>query len=206
MITIKKFSSITILLVLLCGCSSFNCTRLERVLGGETNLIKFSYKIADNLIKTSLPPLMPRNPSMPVVVTTFVDNNQLEQTSRFGRILQEHISSRLTQLGYTVKEIKLADTMSIEQGSGETMLSRDLSKLSGALDAQAILVGTISRAKRTLYISTRLVNPANSVVLSSDDYKLCVDDRILEALGLQYLGDGTEEIQQPSQPRLNSVL
>lgn len=195
-----------VLLVLFCGCSSFNCTRLESVLGGETNLIKFSYKIADNLIETASPPLMPRNPTMPIVVTTFVDNNRLEQTSRFGRMLQEHISSRLTQRGYTVKEIKLADTMSIEQLSGETILSRDLSKLSGTQEAQAILIGTLSRAKRTLYISSRLVNPTNSVVIASDDYKLCIDDRILETLGLQYMGNGTSTIQEPSQPLLNSVL
>lgn len=203
---LKKYGSMLVLLVLFCGCSSFNCTRLEQVLGGETNLIKFSYKIADNLIETALPPLIPRDPTMPIIVTTFVDNNRLEQTSRFGRILQEHISSRLVQQGYTVKEIKLADTMSIEQQSGETILSRNLSKLNGTLEAQAILIGTLSRAKRTLYISTRLVNPANSVVIASDDYKLCIDDRIMETLGLQYQGNGTSTIQEPSQPRLNSVL
>lgn len=204
--TLKKNAVIIVLLFLLSGCSSFNCTRLENFLGGETNLIKFSYKIADNLIEKALPPLMPRSPNMPILVTTFVDNNNLDQTSRFGRILQEHISSRLTQRGYTVKEIKLANTMTIEQQSGETILSRDLSKLHGTQEAQAILIGTLSRAKRTLYISTRLVNPDNNVVLSSDDYKLCIDDRILETLGLQYLGNGTSNIKEPSQPLLNSVL
>lgn len=204
--TIMKTGIISILLILLSGCSSFNCTRLEGILGGETNLIKFSYKIADNLIDKALPPLMPRAPNMPIVVTTFVNNNNLQQTSQFGRILQEHISSRLTQRGYTIKEIKIANTMTIEQHSGETILSRDLSKLQETQDAQAILIGTLSRTKRTLYISTRLVHPANSIVISSDDYKLCIDDRILEALGLQYQGDGTTTIQEPSQPRLNSVL
>jgi len=191
---------------LITSCSAFNCTPLESLIGGETNLIKFSYKIADGLIDRSIPPLVPNHPDMPILVTTFVDNNNLTQTSQFGRILQEHIASRLVQLGYTVKEIKIADTMTIESKSGETILSRDLSRLSGNQQAQAILVGTLSRTQRTMYISTRLINPANTNIISSEDYKLCMDDNILETLGLRRQGDTDTSIEEPSQPFLNSIL
>jgi TolB-like protein len=138
------------------GCASLNCTRLENLLGGNTNLIQFPYTIADHLAERALPPLVPRHPDMPILVTTFVDNNDLQQTSRFGRVLQEHIAFRLVQLGYKVREMKLANTLHIEPKSGETILSRDLTQLSDGQQAQAILAGTISRTNRILYISARL--------------------------------------------------
>jgi len=81
---------------------------------------------------------------MPVLVTTFVDNNYLTKTSKFGRILQQHTSSRLFQFGYSVKEIKMTKIFLNEPESGESILSRDLTQLSPSIKSQAILVGTIS--------------------------------------------------------------
>lgn len=199
------FFLITILLVN-SGCSTLNCTRLEKLLGGRTNLIDFSYNIAEKLVTRAMPPLVPRHPDMPILVTTLVDNNNLDQTSRFGRTLQEHISSRLVQLGYTVREIKMADTLHIEPKSGETILSRDLTKLSDGQQAQAILVGTISQTNRILYISARLINPVNNNIIASDDYQLCMDADILSLFGLQYQSDTDKPISEPSQPFLNKIL
>lgn len=193
-------------LIFLTGCSSFNCTRLENLLGSNTNLIKFSYTIADNLAERALPPLIPRHPDMPILVTTLVNNDDLTHTSRFGRVLQEHIRSRLVQLGFTVKEIKLTNTLQIYPGAGETMLSRDLSLLPGAQQAQAVLAGTISHTDSTMYISTRLINPLNSNIIASDDYKLCMDDNILAMFGLQRRDNTDDVIKEPSQPFLNSIF
>ena len=187
------------------GCSKFNCTRFEEYIGGETDLISFSYNIADDLVNSAMPPLVPMHQDMPVLVTTFVDNNDLKRTSRFSRVLQEHISSRFVQLGYSVKEIKMADTMLIEQRSGETILSRDLEKLSTSVNTQAILVGTYSFTNRSMYISARFINPHSNNIISSNDYRLCMDDTVLAMFGLQKLNrDGT--IEEPSPPFLNSVL
>lgn len=192
-------------LIAISGCSSFNGTRAENLLGKETNLIKFSYKAAEELVKTAFPPLMPQNPEMPILTTTFVDNNDLHQTSQFGRILQEHMSSRFVQLGYTVREVKLAKSLEIKELSGETILSRDLQKLAGNQKAQVILVGTISYANRTMYISTRLVNPHDSTVVASADYRMIMDDHILAMFGLQR-ADEADGITEPKPPRLNSIF
>ncbi len=188
-----------ILVCFFSGCSRFNCTRLEDLLGADTDLISFSYNIADRLTASANPPLVPLNPDMPILVTTFVDNNDLEKTSQLGRTLQEHIASRLVQLGYTVKEIKLSNSLSIEPRSGETILSRDLKKLSQTQKAQAILVGTLSSTNRTLYISSRLINPITANVITSDDYRLCMDDHILAMFGLQR-AERDEMIQEPERP------
>lgn len=188
------------------GCSTLNCTRLENILGADTNLIDFSYAIADQLVERAVPPLVPFHPDMPVLVTTPVDNNDLNRTTRFGRVLQEHIASRFAQRGYTVREVKMADSLSIEPGSGETILSRNLSHIDEGQPAQAILVGTVSQTNRTLYISMRLINPVNNNILATDDYRLCMDDDILAMFGLKRQGDLHNPVAEPSQPLLNSVL
>lgn len=188
------------------GCSTFNCTRLENILGSNTNLINFSYNIADNLIERALPPLVPQHQDMPILITTPVDNNDLSRTSGFGRVIQENIASRFVQRGYTVKEVKMAKNLTIEPQSGETMLTRNLSHLQDQQPAQAILVGTVSRTNRILYISMRLINPVNNTIFATDDYRLCMDDDILAMFGLKRQGETENPIEDPGQPTLNSVL
>lgn len=201
-----RFCAILLISLLLSSCSSFNCTPLESTLGGSTNLISFSYKIAENLVDRAVPPLLPRHPEMPILVTTFVDNNDLRKTSQFGRVLQEHISSGLVQLGYTVREIKLAENLNIIPGSGETILTRDLTLLNPGQEVQALLVGTVSHTNRTLYVSARLINPHNSNIISTDDYQLCMDDDILNMLGMQRLHETDRPVQEPHQSILNRIF
>lgn len=193
------------LLLAISGCSRFNCTRLEQFAGDDTDLIAFSYTIADDLTVAAFPPLIPRHPEMPLLVTTFVDNNDLDKTSKFGRVLQEHISSRLVQLGYSVKEIKMTGKLQIEPGSGEIIMSRELGKISPSVKSQAVLVGTVSATNRTLYVSARFVNPLSNSIISSMDYQLCMDDTILAMFGMQR-ETSSGEIEEPAQPRMNSIL
>jgi TolB-like protein len=193
---------LVLFLLLGASCSSFNGTRLDKALGKDTDLIAFSYQIAENLADRSMPPLIPNHPDMPILVTTFVDNNDLTKTSRFGRLLQEHIASRIVQLGYSVREIKLTQTVSIEAKSGETVLSRDLSKISGELQAQAILAGTLSRSDRMLYISARLIVPENSNIIATYDHQLYMDDNLLALFGLRQQDGIDTPISEPKQPLL----
>lgn len=198
------FIALTSLILSGCGSAHFNCTPLERFIGRNADLVQFSYKIADNLAGQALPPLMPMAPNKPILMTTPVDNGNLQQTTTFSRILQEHISSRFVQLGYAVREIKLESQLHITPGSGETMLTRDQDKLQSEHLAQAIFVGTVTRADRTLYISMRLIDPQNHNIISSDDYTLCVDGHIYAALGLNTGYD--DMIQEPERPFLNSIF
>lgn len=196
----SRLFSLVFLLFILSACSRLNCTRLEPLLGGQINLVTFSYKVADSLLEKTLPPLIPYHPEMPVLVTTFVDNNDLEKTNQFGRQLQEHISSRISQHGYTVKEFKLGGILEIEKRSGETILSRDLNKIDVQQTAQAILVGTFSRSDRILYISTRLVHPVNKNILASEDYRICMDDHLLKMFGLRRSKENETIIKEPEKP------
>ncbi len=205
-----KYYNLLILSVIGCllsSCATFNCTRFEKYLGAEQNLINFSQTIAEDLTLSAFPPLVPRNPNKPILTTTFVNNNDLQQTSKFGRVLQEHISSRLVQLGYTVQEIKLRSNLLIEPKKGETILSRHLENLKGHTKVQAILAGTISITNRTMYVSTRLINPVNSIIIASHDYKLCMDDTLLAMFGLQRVStECVDCVEDPGQPLLNKIF
>lgn len=198
-----------LLLPLLAGCSSFNCTPLERHLGGNENLIQLAEKIADNLNERAFPPLMPRQPDFPILTTTFVSNENLKETSRFGRILQEHITSRLVQLDYTVKEVKLRDSMLMREQEGETMLSRDLHDLNPkqTISAQAVLVGTYTYTDRVMYISARLINPKDRNIIATYDYRLCMDDNVLAMFGLKrQQAQSGDEIQPPSESYIDRIF
>ena len=208
--TIKKqladITCLAALLACLAGCSVFNETRLENSLGRDIDLIDYSYAIADDLVKEAFPPLIPRQKEMALLTTTFVDNNNLKNTSHFGRLLQDNIGSRFVQQGYTVYEVKLTNKLHIEEGSGETILSRDLSRLNQSQKAQAILVGTISRTQRTMYISARLINPHDSTVISAKNYRLYMDNNVLAMFDLQRKDRDGEMISKPSEPLMNSLL
>lgn len=191
---------------LLSSCSSFNCTRLEGLLGADANLISLAQKMTDRLVAEAHPPLTPRHPDLPVLTSTFVNNDNLEQTSRLGRLLQEHIGARLVQLGYTVREVKLRNTMQIRPKSGEQMLSRNLTLIDADQPAQAIQVGTYSITNRTLHISVRLVNPTNRNIISAHSYQLCMDDTLLAMFGLQRLQDDKDTVEAPPESTINKIF
>ncbi len=203
----KKSFILFLLLFLTTSCSGLNCTSLESLLGTDKNLISFSYSIAEELVETAHPPIIPMNPKQPIIITSFVDNNNLKETSRFGRTLQEHISSRLVQLGYTVREIKLRKDIYIKPREGETALSRHLENIRNNFTAQALLVGTYSISGRIMYINAKLVRPKDSMIIASKDYRLCMDDNILAMFNLKRTSGKCEDcIQEPAQPLLNNVL
>ncbi len=205
---IRNYIFISCLIGFLSGCSQLNCSRFGDLLGKNTDLIGFSYHIADTLLNGAGQALVPGNPEMPIMVTTFVDNNDLEKTSPFGRTVQEYISSRLVQQGYAVKEIKLAKELLIKEKSGESILTRNLARLSQEENVQAIVVGTISSTKKTMYLSARMVNPTNRTILSATDYRLCMDAtiRAMFAAPEEKQSHIEEAIREPARPWLNSIL
>jgi len=196
-----------VLLLALCtlnGCSRLNCTRLEPLLGGDVNLVRLGRAITDELAAKSFPPLQPRNPEQPILTTTLVDINHLERTSKFGRTLQSHISSRFVDLGYGVKELQLRKNLLLKEHQGEFILSRDLTLIAEEHTAQAVVVGTYSTANRILYLSLRLVRPTDRTVLATYDERLCLDENTLNLLGLQF--EELEELPPPHRSLLNRLL
>ncbi len=193
-----------LLSLLLSGCARFNCTRLESLLGGHVNLVRLGAEIGDRLVDEAMPPLVPRQADRPVLVTTLVENTELDVTSDFGRTLQNHIASEFVRRGYTVREIRLRRDLVILQREGEFMLSRALSDLADREKAQAVVVGTYSLADRVMYLTVRLVRPDDRAILATWDRRLCLDERTLRMLGLQFRED--TDIEPPAESVLDRIL
>ena len=207
--SMKALGKLLVLLsicILISGCSSFNCTRLEKFLGGDVNLISLGNKITDDLVESAMPPLMPRHPEEAILISTFVNLDKLDETSRLGRLLQNQAGARLVQLGYTVKEINLRNAMKINREDGETILSRDLSQINPEQPVQAIFVGTYSLNNRNLYITAKLINPVNRNILSAQSYRICMDDNLLAMFGLQRRQENPNNFDAPSQSFLNEIF
>ena len=196
-----------IVTMLLSSCSTFNGTRLEGLLGTHHNLIDLAYTMAEDLERQAYRPLTPRNPDQPILTTTFVSNNDLDETSKFSRILQEHLTSRFVQMGYTVREIKLRNSLQIEPGQGEKILSRRLEDIQPTQKAQAISVGTYSLTNDAIYISARLINPENSNIISSNDYIMALNKDTMALFGAKMNSQDTiYPIEEPQPSFMTRIL
>ncbi|WP_130470610.1 FlgO family outer membrane protein [Candidatus Magnetaquicoccus inordinatus] len=130
-----------------------------------------SYLAADSLVAQSREKLKPRQTILPA---SFVDDKNLEQSSAMGRMLAQQVSSRLTQAGFSVVEIKLRKSVRLVKGEGEGqfLLSRELEKIAEFHNASAVLVGSYVATPSMLYVNTQLVMVKGGVVIGSQDYKI----------------------------------
>ncbi|QTA88749.1 FlgO domain-containing protein [Desulfonema magnum] len=159
------------------------CILLTGLCGCGTNLIRSSYKATDVLVDQAVPPLIPQQP---ILIASFVNIDNLEESSTFGRTISEYVGSRLAQHNYKVVEMKLRKSVFMKKNAGEFLLSRDLKEISIRHNAQAIVVGTYALAKDIVYISARVISLADSTILSSYSYKLNLDRNTRQMLGVYY--------------------
>lgn len=155
------------LLVLMAGCSKTI---------KDVGMVDASYNAADALIKA-----VERNkllsydlsPHKPVIVASFVNIDNMNNSSRFGRMVSEQVGSRFVQKGYQIIELKLrTNTIFIERERGEFMLSREVRDISLEHDAQAVIVGTYAEAAETVFVTAKLIRASDGVILASHDYEM----------------------------------
>ncbi len=112
----------------------------------------------------------------PILVASFVNIDDLDQSSTLGRIISEQVASRLAQQGFKIIETKLRQgSIFVQKGKGEFLLSRDLLNLSSNQGAQAVLVGTYAVSRHFIFISSRIVRTEDSSVIAGYDYELLQD-------------------------------
>ncbi len=166
LIQVLKVFCIILLFTGLCGCAG--------------DLIRSSYRATDNLVFQATPPLIP---NQPILIATFVNIDNLEESSTFGRTISEYIGSRLAQHDYRVVEMKLRNSIFIKD-DGEFFLSRELKNISTKHNAQAVVVGTYSVAENVVYVSARMIRPSDGIIITSYAYKIPLNDNTKKMLGL----------------------
>ena len=205
----KKYLLCSLLVVFFLGasgCSELNGTRLEPVLGGDIDLVALGDEVADYLSRQPVPPLVPNQSDQPILITTLVNNDNLDETSSFGRSFQNHLVAGFASRAYAVKEIKLRRNMLVETHKGEFMLTRDMQEMAAKQRAQAIVVGTYTMANRIMYLSIRLVSPSNQAIRGVYEKKLYLDDNSLRLLGLKLKTGEGDDPTQPVLPPSPSIL
>jgi TolB-like protein len=135
------------------------------------DLLQATYIAGDNIVELLNHREFPDDAV--ILSATFVDINDLTKSSPFGRILSEHLSSRLAQYGYLMKELKLRqDSIFVKKGEGEFLLSRELSDISVENDAHSILAGTYAVSKYSVFVSVRVIRSRDNILIASYDFQL----------------------------------
>jgi TolB-like protein len=107
----------------------------------------------------------------PVLVTTVADVDHLKESTTLGRVMSEMISSHLSQMGYKVIEIRMAENkLFFINSQGEFVLSRDVRDLARKYSAQAVVAGTHGAVDGKTYISARIIRCDDGQIISSYDY------------------------------------
>lgn len=113
-----------------------------------------------------------------IIAATFVNIDNLQESSTLGRALAEMFATGLVRAGLTVMEVKMRDSLFIRESTGELILSRDIRRLSASHDAQAVLIGTYARAESMVYLNVRIVRSSDNVVLGASNVQLPMDKNI----------------------------
>jgi TolB-like protein len=166
------------LCLMMIGCvAQQSATRADQWNG---NLVPVGYSMADTLADNVTHAL---GPADTLIIASFVNVNNLEQSSSFGRIIAEQIASRFAQRGQRVIELKLRqNSIFISEGKGEFMLSRDLREISRTHNASAIVVGTYADGGDRIYISARIVRPTDSIVIAATDVGIPMQPNTLSVM------------------------
>jgi TolB-like protein len=166
----KQIFILFLAITFMAGCSAFS---------KDYNLIATSYKATNKLLRgiKDIHFLEPRRDGVytkqPILVTSFVNIDNVQKSSTFGRVIGEQIGSRLAQRGYKVIEIKMRTAnVFVQEQTGELLLSRELRAISYQHNAYAVVVGTYGIGKDSVYVTAKLVRAKDSVILSSYDYSL----------------------------------
>lgn len=111
-----------------------------------------------------------------LLVATVSDIDRLQQSSRLGRLITEQISTRLTQTGYPVAELRLRESVAMHEGEGEFVLSRDVRALSKQHQAQLVIVGQYAAASTHIYLTLKAISPSDNRVVAATNYLLPLNE------------------------------
>ena len=110
----------------------------------------------------------------PTVITSFVDLNNLNETSALGRLMGEHFMHQLQIRGWNVTDMRMTRDLIINE-EGEFSLSRELKRLRGSMSAANVVTGTYSLTVDGILVSVRVLDLASGQVVSTSQTRFLRD-------------------------------
>ncbi len=121
---------------------------------------------------------------LPLLLTTFVNLDNLEETSSLGRIIPQQMGTGLTRHGYQVVDVRLRkDTLLVSENRGELALSRRIEEIAGDEQTYSVLTGTYSVAYGQVFVNAKVLRSSDKVTLAAVDYALPLDLSALDPAG-----------------------
>ena len=158
------------LVVALLVLTTMACAEFTAKTGGARRNDNFGAAYMVGVLRDEL--RQPEVINQPIVVTTFVDLNNLSKSSIFGRVLAEQLLNELHQAGFTVAELRKGKDIFIREELGELILSRNAREVLSKSKARAILAGTYVVTEKAIIINARLIDVNSPLILSSCSYSL----------------------------------
>lgn len=179
----KKMFFIALVSILM-GCGPYQGSSSVDQVGKnlpESNLITICDAAVNDIVQNCKVPI---DKEKAIIVTSLVSVNNLDHSSSMGRMAGEVLANKLSQKGFTVKELKMGQNkIFIKEGKGEFVLSRKLQEIAKLYDVQAVVVGTyavgeelelkrygetmLNRPLTKLYLSIRMVTTDTDNICSS---------------------------------------
>ena len=102
----------------------------------------------------------------PCIVTSFADIDNLNSSSRFGRLLAEAVSSQLFRQGAVIRDVRSAKSLFVQPRNGELILSRNAKSLAKQMDARAVIAGTYGKGASSVAVNIRMIDLQTRAVVS----------------------------------------
>jgi len=120
--------------------------------------------IADQLFMTNV---SKRN-RLRIILTSFVDLNELNKTSSFGRVISESMFNELHIRKFKVTDFRGKKNVTVTS-KGEFHITRDAEKLKDTIEAvEYILVGTYAKFENeSMLVNARIIDSLSGNVISS---------------------------------------
>ncbi len=166
------------LIVLLATLLFSGCLGNTQPTPAKMGITELNYQAADKLIAQSQ---LPKEAVL--IMATVVDIDDIEKSSTLGRLISEHIASRLVHKDMHVIEMKFRENVYMKHNEGEMMLTREIGKIAKNYSANAVVVGTYAIGSSAVFVNLKVIDPRTNVALSATSYTLPMNDDIEDLLG-----------------------
>ncbi|MDK2797418.1 MAG: hypothetical protein PWQ19_968 [Tepidiphilus sp.] len=116
-----------------------------------------------------------------VLASTFVNLDDLDDTSPLGRLISENLIHELQVRHWNVYDIRLSKAVAVNP-AGEFVLTRDPKLLEYQYLVAGVLVGTYSIANDEVFVNARVIDVNTGVVVSSGQISLPIDEFVARLL------------------------
>ncbi len=116
-----------------------------------------------------------------VLASTFVNLDDLDDTSPLGRLITENLIHELQVRHWNVYDIRLSKAVAVNP-AGEFVLTRDPKLLEYQYLVAGVLAGTYSVTDDEVFVNARVIDVNTGVVVSSGQISLPIDDFVARLL------------------------